>query len=48
MLQESFRLILNEKKSRNFEKHAFHIRLLWKPQVTWTVTCYINLLPDNF
>ena len=24
------------------------IRLPWKRQVTWVVTCYIKLLPDKF
>ena len=24
------------------------IRLPWKHQATWTVTCHIKLLPDNF
>ena len=48
MLQESFPLICKLREIENWKNMPLKIWLPWKRQVTWTVTCHIKLLPDNF
>ena len=45
MLQESFCLIFKLREIKILKNMPVKI---WKRQVTWTVTCHIKSLPDNF
>ena len=48
MLQESFPLIFKLREIKILKNMPVKIWLPWKRQVTWTVTYYIKLFPDNF
>ena len=48
MLQESFLKLFLIREIEILKNMPIKIRLPWKHQVMWTVTCHIKLLPDKF
>ena len=48
MLQESLPLIFKLREIEIWKNMPIKRLLPWKRQVTWTVTCHIKLLPDNW
>ena len=48
MLQEGFPLLFKLLGIEILKNMPVKIRLPWKRQVTWTVTCHMKLFPDNF